>query len=136
MKKSFCLLFCLVIFFGFSSLSIVNSACRDTEHNNYAQTDLSPLDILILDLQDVQRLIQEGDNQTAITILKSSLGQVRKVTEFDKATKKNTEKRIKKGIKLLKKDKNEEALDLLQTAFDALEEGGLLRIKKKRNHNL
>lgn len=91
-----------------------------------AQSDLTPLDVLILDLQEVQRLIEEGDNQTAITILKSSIGQVRKVDEFDKRTKKITEKRIKKGIKLLKQNKNDEALDLLQTAFDELEEAGLI----------
>ena len=128
MKKSFCLLFCLIIFFSFSGLSIANSTCGHMQHGTQvlAQTDLTPLDILILDLQDVQRLIQEGDNQTAIIILKSALGQVRKVSEFDKETKKTTEKRIKKGIKLLKKDKNEEALDLLQTGIDALEEGGLI----------
>lgn len=102
--------------------------CKTTINTNQilAQSDLSPLDILILDLQEVQRLIEEGDNQTAITILKSSLGQVRKVEEFDKQTKKITEKRIKKGIKLLKQNKNDEALDLLQTAFDELEEAGLI----------
>lgn len=104
------------------------SECKTTtgDAQTLAQSDLSPLDILILDLEEVQRLIEEGDNQTAITILKSSLGQVRKVDEFDKATKKTTAKRIKKGIKLLKQNKSEEALDLLQTAFDALEEEGLI----------
>lgn len=104
------------------------SECRTTpgDAQILTQSDLTPLDILILDLQDVKRLIEEGDNATAITILKSALGNVRKVDEFDKATKKITEKRIKKGIKLLKQNKNEEALDLLQTAFDELEEAGLI----------
>ena len=91
-----------------------------------AQEELSPLEILILDLQDVKDLIEEGDNQTAITILKSAQKIVRKVKEFDKETKTITSKRIKKGIVLLKKDEHEKALDLLQTAFDALEEEGLV----------
>ena len=101
---------------------------RPNKINNvvYAQSDLSPLDILILDLQDVQRLIEEGDNETAITILKSSLGEVRKVKEFVKQTKKITEKRIKKGIKLLKQNKNEEALALIQIGFDELQQAGLI----------
>ena len=90
-----------------------------------AQTDLGPLDILILDLKDVKRLIQDGDNKTAIVILKSALGEVRKVKEFDKSTKKTTEKRIKKGIQLLKQNKNDEALALVQTGINALIEGGL-----------
>lgn len=125
--KRFYLLLNLIIFFNFSSL-IVISECKATENNIHilAQTDLSPLDILIRDLQDVKRLIEEKDNKTAIVILKSSLGQVRKVKEFDKRTKRITEQRIKKGIQLLLKNKNQKALDLLQTAFDALGEAGLI----------
>ena len=116
----------LILTLSLNSSLLVSAMCGTTSNHSVAQTDLSPLDILILDLQDVQRLIQEGDNVTAIIILKSSLGQVRKVKEFDKSTKKITEKRIKKGIKLLKQDKNEEALGLLQTGFDALEEAGFV----------
>ena len=125
MKKSLCFLFIFIV--SFLPL-ITNQSHKSNSDKNvaYAQEELSPLDILILDLQDVKRLIEEGDNKTAIVILKSSLGEVRKVKEFDKATKKTTEKRIKKGIQLLKQNKNQEALDLLQTAFDALEESGLI----------
>ena len=128
MKNLVCLLFCLIFFFSYNNLVTFAKDCKITEINTQtlAQSDLSPLDILILDLQDVQRLIEEGDNKTAITILKSSLGEVRKVKEFDKATKKTTEKRIKKGIKLLKQNKNEEALALIQTGFDELEQAGLI----------
>ena len=128
MKNLTCLLFCLIFFFSCNNLVAFAENSKTTEINTQtlAQSGLSPLDILILDLQDVKRLIEEGDNKTAIVILKSSLGEVRKVKEFDKATKKTTEKRIKKGIQLLKQNKNQEALDLLQTAFDALEESGLV----------
>ena len=125
MKKVFYFLFALYILFGWNNLS--SEACRSgsNETQTLAQTNLTLLDILILDLKDVKNLIKEGDNKTAITILKSSLGEVRKVKEFDKATKKTTEKRIKKGILLLKQNKNDEALALIQTGIDALIEAGL-----------
>ena len=115
--------------FLFLNNSLVSfSACKSISHESIVlnQSDLSPLDILILDLKDVKRLIENGDNKTAITILKSALGNVRRVKEFDKNTKKTTEKRIRKGIQLLKQNKNQEALDLIQTGFDALVEGGLV----------
>ena len=125
MKKIFCFLFSLYILFAWNNLP--SGACKNEliETQILAQTDLTPLDILILDLKDIKRLIQDGDNKTAIIILKSALGEVRKVKEFDKATKKTTEKRIKKGIVLLKQDKNDEALALTQTGINALIEGGL-----------
>ena len=128
MKKLFFILLCLILLFSCRNLAISCEVCKTTISNTQtlAQSDLSPLNILILDLKDVKRLIEQGDNKTAIVILKSSLGQVRKVKEFNKETKKITEKRIKKGIQLLKKDKNQEALDLLQTAFNALEEAGFV----------
>lgn len=128
MKQFAFICLCLVFIFSSSGLTVFGE-CRTTTSSDtqaLAQSDLSPLDILILDLQDVQKLIEEGNNKAAITILKSSLSQVRKVKEFDKQTKKITEKRIKQGIKLLKQNKNDEALDLIQTAFDALEEAGLI----------
>ncbi len=89
-----------------------------------AQTELSPLEILILDIRDVIGLIERGDNKTAIIILKSANKEVRKVKEFDANTKKVTSKRIKKGIQLLKQNKNDEALALLQTGIDQLVEAG------------
>src|SRR3989338_2457174 len=121
MKKIFSL-FLVITVCVLSIFPFQNHQLNSDKNSAYAQGELSPLDILILDLQDVQRLIQEGDNKTAIVILKSALGEVRKVKEFDKQTKKITEKRIKKGIKLLKQNKNEKALDLIQTAFDELQE--------------
>ena len=126
MKKFVSFLLVLIVSSCFNNLAAF-SECRTAAHDSQtlAQTDLTPLDILILDLKDVKRLIKEGDNKTAITILKSSLGEVRKVKEFDKSTKKTTEKRIKKGIILLKQNKNDEALALVQTGINALIEGGL-----------
>ena len=124
MKKILCLL--ALIICVLSTIGYQNHQTDSDKNAAYAQEELSPLDILILNLQDVQRLIKEGDNKTAITILKSSLGEVRKVKEFDKQTKKITEKRIKKGIKLLKQNKNEEALALIQTGFDELQKAGLI----------
>ena len=118
------------------SLLIISSLCinsikaeenclgNSTESKVLNQT-LTPLEILIQDLNDVQQLIIDGDNETAIVILKSAKKQVRKVKEISKKARKITSKRIKKGIKLLKKNKNDKALDLLQTAFDALQEAGL-----------
>lgn len=126
MKKFVSLVLFLFVIFCFNS-SVAFSECRSTTHSSQtlAQTDLTPLDILILDLKDVKRLIEEGDNKTAITILKSSLGEVRKVKEFDKNTKKITEKRIKRGISLLKKNKNDEALAIVQSGIDELISAGL-----------
>lgn len=129
---------CLLIVFSFCVFPVsanescptpgasVSSPSRGVLQYAHNQTELTPLDILILDLQDVKRLIEEGNNKTAIVILKSALGNVRKVKEFNKTTKKTTEKRIKQGIKLLKQGKSEEALDLLDTAVAALEEAGLV----------
>ena len=114
LKKLLCLLLILV-------LCVVQ-----IENKTSAQEELSPLQILILDLQDVRDLIEEGDNKTAITILKSSQKLVRKVKEFNSETKNITSKRIKKGISLLKKNENQKALDLIQTAFDELEKAGFL----------
>lgn len=93
----------------------------------FAQTDLSPLDILIFDIRDVKQLIQEENNKLAITILKSASKNVRKVKEFNAKTKSITGKRIKKGIALLKQNKNDEALALIQTAIDSLIEAGLAK---------
>lgn len=125
MKKLICILLLLLSYF-LSNFAYQSYQLFSNKNAAWAQSDLSPLDILILDLEDVKRLIEEGDNKTAITILKSALGKVRKVKEFDKQTKKITEKRIKKGIALLKKNKNDEALALVQTAFDELEQAGLI----------
>lgn len=127
MKKFVSLLLFLFMIFCFNDLAAF-SECRTTEsssHQTLAQTDLTPLDIFILDLKDVKNLIKEGDNKTAITILKSSLGEVRKVKEFDKNTKKVTEGKIKKGISLLKKNKNDEALAIVQSGIDELVSAGL-----------
>lgn len=99
------------------------SACQTSHTLN--QSELSPLEILILDIRDAKNLIEEGNNKTAIVILKSANKNVRKVNEFDSATKKITAKRIKKGIALLKQNKNDEALALLQTGIDELIEAGL-----------
>ena len=90
-----------------------------------AQGELTPLKIVILDIRDAKQLIEDGDNKTAIVILKSANKEVRKVKEFNANTKKVTAKRIKKGIALLKQNRNDEALALLQTAIDALIEAGL-----------
>ena len=125
MKKLICILLVLLSYF-LSNFAYQSHQSFSNKNAAWAQSDLSPLNILILDLEDVQRLIEEGDNKTAITILKSALGNVRKVKEFDKQTKKITEKRIKKGITLLKQNKNDEALALVQTAFNELEQAGLI----------
>ncbi len=113
----------LVLLLCFSINVDAFSACQTSHTLN--QSELSPLEILILDIKDVRNLIQQGDNKTAIVILKSAGKEVRKVKEFDTSTKKTTQKRIKAGIKLLKQDRNDEALDLLQTAVDELIEAGL-----------
>lgn len=99
------------------------SACQTSHILN--QAELSPLEILILDIRDAKNLIEEGNNKTAIVILKSANKNIRKVSEFDSETKKITSKRIKKGIALLKQNKNDEALALLQTGIDELIESGL-----------
>ena len=93
----------------------------------FAQTNLSPLNMLIFDIRDVKKLIEEGDNKLAITILKSADKNVRKVKEFSAKTKKITSTRIKKGIALLKQNKNDEALALIQTAIDSLIEAGFAK---------
>ena len=113
----------LLFLLCFSLNTAAFSACKNSHTLN--QTELSPLEILILDIRDAKNLIEEGNNKTAIVILKSANKNVRKVSEFDSKTKKITSKRIKKGIVLLKQNKNDKALALLQTAIDALIEAGL-----------
>ena len=121
----------LICFFLFSMFLTLNMALFSTCQISKASTELAsqstltPLDILILDIRDVRNLIEEGDNKTATVILKSAGKEARKVKEFDASTKKSVDKRIKTGIKLLKQNKNDEALDLLQTAIDELIEAGL-----------
>ena len=121
----------LICFFLFSMFLTLNTALFNTCQISKASTELASqstltsLDILILDIRDVTNLIEEGDNKTAIVILKSAGKEARKVKEFDASTKKSVDKRIKIGIKLLKQNKNDEALDLLQTAIDELIEAGL-----------
>lgn len=111
----------LMFFLNYQALAHGNEA-----HENLApQGTLSPLEILIIDIRDAKDLIQQGENESAITILKSATKQVRKVKEFNKKTTKVTLKRIKAGIKLLKQDRNNEALALLQTGIDELIEAGL-----------
>ena len=101
------------------------SECSTTGSETLAQTDLSRLDILILDIRDAKNLIEEGNNEQAIVILRSANKNVRKVKEFNARTKRITSRRIEKGIALLKKDKSDEALALLQTGIDELIEAGL-----------
>ncbi len=113
----------LLLLLCFSLNTAAFSACQNSHALN--QTELSPLEILILDIRDAKNLIEDGNNKTAIVILKSANKNVRKVSEFDGETKKITSKRIKKGIGLLKQNKNDEALALLQTGIDALIEAGL-----------
>ena len=125
MKKIFGLTLVVVVFNLFCLAPIKSMGASENQTQLSAQTELSPLDILILDLRDVKNLIEEGDNKTAIVILKSAGKEVRKVNEFDAKTKKITSQRIKKGIALLKQNKNDEALELVQTGIDALIEAGL-----------
>ena len=113
----------LSILLCFSLNMAAFSACQTS--NTLNQSELSPLQILILDIRDAKNLIENRDNNTAIVILKSADKEVRKVKEFDSKTKKITSKRIKKGISLLKQDKNDEALALLQTGIDELIQAGL-----------
>lgn len=124
--KLFTLLIALisVSFFNYQAIAVSNE-CSTQNNLAFQETELSPLQILIFDIRDAKNLIEEGDNDTAITILKSASKGVRKVEEFDKNTIKTTLKRIKKGIKLLKQDKNDEALALLQTGIDELIDAGL-----------
>lgn len=113
-------LICLTFNTGvFNSSTLRYTSCA------FAQANLSPLNILIFDIRDVKKLIEEGNNKLAITILKSADKNVRKVKEFNAKTKKITSTRIKKGIALLKQNKNDEALALIQTAIDSLIEAGL-----------
>lgn len=103
---------------------VFNSSTLRHTSRAFAQTNLSPLNMLIFDVRDVKKLIEEGNNKLAITILKSADKNVRKVKEFSAKTKKITSTRIKKGIALLKQNKNDEALALIQTAIDSLIEAG------------
>lgn len=132
MKSLICCLLLVFLSFNLDAFCQCDCGCEVTDFNDattesYAlsQSELSPLDILILDIRDVKNLIEEGNNKLAITILKSANKEVRKVKEFNAKTKKITSQRIKKGIVLLKQGKNDEALDLIQTAIDALVEAGL-----------
>lgn len=130
MKKYITAILVNILFLSSISLSVpAECGSSSTEDHSLAQTDLTPLDILILDIGDVRDLVQQGDNKTAITILKSANKEVRKVEEFDASTRKITEKRIKKGIKLLKQNKGDEALALLQTAIDGLIEAGFAELE-------
>ena len=124
-KKTFALAFALILFNLFC-LAPIKSIGAESENQTQlsAQTELTPLDILILDLRDVKNLIEEGNNKTAIVILKSAGKEVRKVSEFDAKTKKITSQRIKKGIALLKQNKSDEALELVQIGIDELVEAG------------
>lgn len=114
------------ILMGFLNLQAIAGCTSEssTQTQLSAQTELSPLDILILDLRDVKNLIGQGNNKTAIVILKSAGKEVRKVKEFDAETKKITSKRIKKGLQFLKQNKNDEALALVQTGIDELINAG------------
>lgn len=126
MKKCFSCLLCLFIYFSSINLAVFGE-CGTIMHESQtlSQSELTPLDILILDLQEVKGLIEEGNNKLAITILKSANKEVRKVEEFDSETKKITQKRIKKGIAFLKQGKNDEALELVQLGIDTLIDAGL-----------
>lgn len=108
-----------------SFLLVLGSYLCPVQPTAKAQGELTPLKILILDIKDAKKLIEEGNNKTAIVILKSADKVSRKVKEFNSKTKKIISQRIKRGIKLLKVNKNDEALVLLQTAIDSLIEAGL-----------
>ena len=119
-------LFLILLCLSFNISSSANCPTGSSYNHVLAQSEeLSPLQLLIFDIRDVIDLIEQEDNETAITILKSASKQVRKVKEFSARDKKTTEKRIKKGIKLLKQGKSDDALALLQTGIDELVAAGL-----------
>lgn len=79
-------------------------------------------DIVILDIQDSIRLLEEGNVKTAAKIMKSAIGQLREIDGLDKTFAKLTTKSIKAAIKLAKSGDIEGALEILDEVLADLSE--------------
>ncbi len=82
--------------------------------------ELSPLDTVIQDLEGVFDFIDSGDKKNAIKVLKSAQKMIRKIEEFASDKKNEFSDKIKQEIKLIKSNKNDEALNLIDALLNDL----------------
>ena len=125
MKNLTSILLCLILFFSSSNLAAI-SECKTITTTGSTQTlsqteDFGPLQIAILDLQDVINLISEGNKKTAVVILKSAIGQLRKIKELTPRMVKGMGARLKKAIKAVKSGDNSTALSEINHVLSKLQ---------------
>jgi hypothetical protein len=85
------------------------------------QEEFGPLQIAIADLQEVVNLINEGNKKTAIVILKSARGQLRKINELTPRMVKGMTARLNKAISAVKKGDNATALSEVNHVLSELQ---------------
>ena len=125
MKNLTSILLCLILFFSSSNLAAI-SECKTITTTGSTQTlsqteDFGPLQIAILDLQDVINLISEGNKKTAVVILKSAIGQLRKIKELTPRMVKGMGARLKKAIKAVKSGDNSTAISEINHVISELQ---------------
>ena len=106
------------------SMNVVSFAAAevtDTSNQLNQQDEFGPLQIAIADLQDSINLINEGNKKTAITILKSASGQLRKIKELTPRMVKGMGSRLKKAIAAVKKGDNSTALSEVNHVLSELQ---------------
>ncbi|MBI2996361.1 MAG: hypothetical protein HYY52_06615 [Candidatus Melainabacteria bacterium] len=106
---------CVFVTFIFSFVYLLPFAevCRASAAVSQAleQTEeFGPLQMAIADLESIQDLLDQGKNKTAITILKSAIGQLRKIKGLTPRQVKGMGARLKKAIKAIKAGNNTSAL--------------------------
>lgn len=108
-----------------SVLKNVYAACSSvstsTSSSLSSQEELSPLQIVIADLQDIVGLINGGDKKTAVKILKSAKNELRSVSEINSRMKKGMGARLQKAINAVKKGDNTTALDEVNHVLSELQ---------------
>ena len=120
MKFSKCILsFILCISLNAAVFSVYGAANAPSQLNQ--QDEFGPLQIAIADLQDSIDLINEGNKKTAVTILKSASGQLRKIKELTPRMVKGMGARLKKAIAAVKKDDNSTALSEVNHVLSELQ---------------
>lgn len=115
---------CLLLLVLCLSLNLAAfSACQTSEatlNQLDQQEEFGPLQIAIADLQSIEGLLEEGDKRTAAVILKSAIGQLRKIDELTPRMVKGMSARLKKAIRAVKSGDNEAALSEVNHVLDEL----------------
>lgn len=125
MKQLIALTFTFVLILTSANLR-VNATCSSSSSSDVQaqvgdDTEFGPLQIAIADLESISGLLDDGDKKTAVSIVKSAKGQLRKISQLNKRMVKGMGARLDKAIKAIKKGDNSTALSEINHVLSELQ---------------